>query len=53
MIINNVVVDSYPSKDKVDQSKAEACDQCIALTSTGLSEHRRTVEGFEVLVVAL
>jgi hypothetical protein len=44
-------VDSYPGEDEVDQSKAETCDQGIALTGASLSEHRGTVEGFKMLVV--
>jgi hypothetical protein len=48
MTMNKLLADSYPGKDKVDQTEAETCNQGIALTGASLSEHGGTIEGLEV-----
>jgi hypothetical protein len=45
MTSNSLRADSYPGKDKIDQTETETCNQGIALTSASLSEHGGAVEG--------
>jgi hypothetical protein len=45
MTSNRLRADSYPGKDKIDQTETETCNQGIALTGASLSEHGGAVEG--------